>query len=334
MKLSTLYPLRFRPLFKTALWGGTRLRPRLSGTEDLSPTGEAWILSDQGDSLSVIADGPLAGTTFRQLLEVAPERILGYRPANGRFPLLLKFLDARQPLSIQVHPNDVQAKSLDPNGPGTGKTEAWVVLEAEPEAKLYCGLRDGTTQRAFEVAIRQGTAETLIFTQHPNPGECFFLPAGTVHAIGAGLLLFEIQQSSDITYRLSDWGRVDPQTGKPRELHIEQGLACIDYQRGPVLPIEQTDDGLRKIRMSKLVACDHFALGRWNQANPFKAGKAGKCRVLIVESGRGVLQHAGIDYPLKPMDLLLLPAEVGACDVIPHGGEPVAILECLLPEPR
>ena len=161
-----LYPLRFEPIFKTALWGGARLRPFLGAPDANEPTGEAWVLSDQGDSLSVVADGPLRGATLRDLMEQIPQRLLGRPPeAHGRFPLLCKFLDARQPLSVQVHPNDEQAARMTPTskGPnaGLGKTEAWVILQAEPDALLYAGLRPGVTREKLLEALRAGSSFAL-----------------------------------------------------------------------------------------------------------------------------------------------------------------------------
>jgi mannose-6-phosphate isomerase len=326
MPNTPLTPLRFTPIFKSALWGGARLRTLFNVAPSAEPTGEAWVLSDQGDNVSVVADGPFEGTTLRQLLERMPERILGTASlVNGRFPILLKFLHSREPLSVQVHPNDGKARELE--GPtAIGKTEAWVVLEADPTARLYSGLQPGVTAARLRNAIQADTVEDLLYANAPTGGECVFLPAGTVHSIGGGLLLFEIQQTSDITYRLYDWGRVDPKTGKKRDLHIEKGLASVDYSIGPCRPAYPTEEGHGRVRPAKLVNCTQFTLGRWDTDQPFRAGLAGKCRVLVGVQGRASLRHGTTDYSIGLGDVWLLPAEVGACEVTPQGS--AVILEC------
>jgi mannose-6-phosphate isomerase len=324
-----LAPLRFEPIFRPALWGGSRLRPLLGATPSPEPTGEAWVLSDYGDSHSTVADGPFAGTTLRQLLDRASERILGRaRTVNGRFPLLLKFIHARQPLSVQVHPTDARARELE--GPAAvGKTEAWVVLEADPAARVYAGLQPGVTADRLRRAVHGGALEDLLYAAAPDPGDSFFLKAGTVHAIGGGLVLFEVQQTSDLTYRLHDWGRTDPKTGKPRELHVDKGLACVDYDVGPCRPARPTTELRGPVRVAPLAECDYFTLGRWDTAQPFRAGARGACRVLVGMAGRACLRHAGAEYPITVGSVWLLPAEVGACEVVPHG--PAVILECGVP---
>ena len=329
MPTDPLTPLRFTPIFKPALWGGVRLRALFDAAPADGPIGEAWVLSDQGDSPSVIADGPRAGTTLRQLMEEASQRVLGPAAAtNGRFPLLLKFIHARYPLSVQVHPTNAKARELE--GPtGVGKTEAWVVLEADPTARLYTGLNPGVTPDRLRRGIQSGNVEELLYAHEALPGDCIFLHAGTVHAIGGGVLLFEIQQASDLTYRLYDWGRVDPRTGRERELHVEKGLAAADFSAGPCRPESVTDEGHGRIRRAPLVDCQYFTLGRWETARPFRAGAPGQCRVLVGIGGRAIIRHASAEYLLDFGDVWLLPAEVGACECIPHG--PVTVLECGLP---
>ncbi|HKB03943.1 MAG TPA: type I phosphomannose isomerase catalytic subunit [Gemmataceae bacterium] len=330
MPMDPLTPLRFTPIFKTAMWGGAALRSMFGAPASPDPTGEAWVLSDHGDSLSVVADGPLAGRTLRSLLEEIPEQLLGQKPAPGtRFPLLLKFVHAREPLSVQVHPTDAKARELE--GPGAvGKTEAWVVVMADPAARVYAGLEPGVSPDRLRAAIRRGEVERLLYAHAPGVGDCFFLKAGTIHAVGGGLVLFEIQQTSDITYRLYDWGRTDPKTGKPRELHVDKGLACVDYGAGPCRPVHPTDELRGRVRLYPLVECPQFTLSRWDANLPFRAGAPGQCRVLVGTGGAATLRHAGAIYPIGLGSVWLLPAEVGECEVIPHGT--VTVLECGLPE--
>jgi mannose-6-phosphate isomerase len=326
MPFESLTPLRFAPQFKTAIWGGNRLRALFGAPPSAEPTGEAWILSDHGDDPSVIMGGALAGTSLRQLLAHSPERILGQaKLVNGRFPILLKFIHAREPLSVQVHPSDAKARELE--GPtASGKTEAWIVLEADPTARMYSGLQSGVTPEQLRQAIADGNVDELLYIHAPSASDCLFLPAGAVHSIGGGLVLFEIQQTSDLTYRLYDWQRVDPKTGKSRELHVEKGLASVDYTIGPCRPAYPTDEGHGRVRPAKLVDCNYFTLGRWDTDKPFRAGAAGKCRVLVGIAGKAALRHAGKEYPIGLGGVWLLPAEVGACECVPKG--PVVILEC------
>jgi mannose-6-phosphate isomerase len=331
MARTPLYPLRFEPIFTTNLWGGRRLPALLDRpVPHADPIGEAWVLSDVDGSLSRVADGPLAGTTLRDLMAADPTRVVGRAKApQGRFPLLLKFLDARQELSVQVHPSDEQAGAL---GPGRfGKTEAWVVLDADPAtSRLYAGFVEGTTAADFRAALATRTAPNTLHSFTPRPGDCVFLEAGTVHAIGSDLLLFEVQQTSDITYRLYDWDRVDARTGRPRQLHVEEGLACTNFRRGrcsPVGPAVGVRDG---VRCEGLVSCAYFTLERFTARVPFRVGAAGRCRAVVCVAGGGELESAGARFPFRTGDVFLLPAEVGACAVLPAGE--VVLLECGLPE--
>jgi mannose-6-phosphate isomerase len=331
-----LGPLHFEPIFKSALWGGRRLRPMFGAASSEEPTGEAWVLSDQGENHSRVAGGPLRGATLRELMTTIPERILGgHSAAQGRFPLLLKFIDAAQPLSVQVHPNDRLAKTMSPAGGGShaaiGKTEAWVILNAQPDSRIYAGLARGVTRADLLAALKGETVEETLHSFQPRPGDCVFLPAGTIHAIGGGLLLFEVQQTSDITYRLHDWGRVDAKTGKPRDLHVEQSLRCIDFERGPCAPVAPTMESSEPVVCERLASCDYFTLRRFRGSKPFAVGAAGECRIIAGISGTTQLLHNFIRYPLRAGDVLLLPAETGACQCFPMGK--VTLLECGLPEP-
>jgi len=327
--MDLLPPLRFKPIFKPALWGGNRLRELFGAPPSSEPTGEVWVLSDCVDRPSVVAGGPLAGATLRELMEKMPDRLLGRsKPADGRFPLLVKFLEARQPLSVQVHPTDEQARRLE--GPAAaGKTEAWVILEAEPDAWVYAGLPPAATEDTLRRAVLRGDVADLLYAHAPHPGDCFLLPAGTVHAVGGGVVLFEVQQTSDLTYRLYDWGRADPKTGKPRELHLEKGLACVDYGQGPCRPARPTAEVRGRAKLVPLAECKYFTLGRWDTARPFLTGAAGSCRVLAWADGRAAIRHRAAEYPIGPGDVWLLPAETGPVQVVPDG--PAVILECGIP---
>lgn len=316
-----LYPLKFEPIFKSMLWGGRRLLPFLNRPASADPVGEAWVLSDVDGHPSRVANGPLAGRTLRDLLAADTRGLLGgARPTNGRFPLLLKFIDAKQELSVQVHPTDEQARDKHPTA--AGKTEAWVILDADPAtSRIYAGFRPGVCANTFRKAMAERATPETLHQFVPSPGDCVFLPAGTVHAIGADVLLFEVQQTSDITYRLYDWGRVDAKTGRPRELHVDDGLACSDFATGPCRPVTPTPDGGRE----RLVRCDYFTLHRVTSDGPVSVGAAGRCTAVACVGGAGTL--AG--EPVGVGDVVLLPAAVGAADVVPRGT--ITLLECGLP---
>jgi mannose-6-phosphate isomerase len=243
--MSAAGPLLFDPILKRIRWGGRRLGTVLG--KNLGPHAdyaESWEIADMGPVQSTVATGPLRGQTLASLIASQPQFLLGSPPAvtstaggappSSQFPLLVKFLDASDRLSLQVHPDDAQAQRAGV-GP-RGKTEAWIVLETEPNATLFAGLQPGVTRAQFETAVRSGAVEPLLHRVAVRPGDCLFIPAGTVHALGEGVLLAEVQQSSDTTYRLFDWNRVDA-SGQPRELHIEAGLDCVDFDRGPVQPV-------------------------------------------------------------------------------------------------
>jgi mannose-6-phosphate isomerase len=318
--------LTFEPVFKSMLWGGSRLPgwlgvPLAGG----DPVGEAWVLSDVQGSESRVARGPHRGKTLRELIAEFPHELLGdATPADGKFPLLLKFIDAKQPLSVQVHPDDAQAARL--KGPGhRGKTEAWVVLDANPATSLlYAGFRPGVTAADFRRALADGTAADALHAFTPAPGDTLFLRAGTVHAIGAGLLIFEVQQTSDITFRLHDWDRVDAKTGRPRELHLDDGLACADFAAGPCDPVTPTPtaDG-----RDELVACEHFTLHRRAVTAPVTFENAAG-RVLVAVAGRGTVNGE----PLATGGVVLVPASVRSVTVAPTAG-PLTLLECGLGRP-
>ena len=254
-----MYPLRFEPIYQYRLWGGRRLADLLTAPlPGDGPIGEAWLLSDRDDHSSKVAAGPLKGSTIRQLLEQSPDQMLGKLAGRfRRFPVLLKFLDAHDKLSVQVHPEDGQTDYI-PAGE-TGKTEAWVVLEAGPESRIYAGLKPGTTEDDLKRALASRTvANDLLASFTPKVGDAVFLRAGTVHSLG-GLVVFEVQENSDVTFRLYDWDRVDPKTGKPRPLQVEQAIACIDFEQvaiGPVTPVVEEE---APVRRERLFHCEHFS---------------------------------------------------------------------------
>lgn len=315
------YPLRFEPLFRRYLWGGRRLETMLGKSigqgDDYA---ESWELVDHGEDQSVVRNGLLSGQSLSQLVAEHSDELFGRHAGQSQFPLLFKFLDCNRTLSVQVHPNDAQGAKLDP--PDLGKTEAWVVLAAEPGSKIYAGLNPSVTKQDLHQALENGTCDQCLFTLEPNVGDCIFIEAGTVHALGEGLVIAEIQQASDTTFRLFDWNRVGAD-GKPRPLHIEQSLEVTNFERGPVSPQEpQTTEQPGRER---LVECDKFLLDRCTFAKPQAIGGDERFHLLVVIAG---VVEIG-EEKLTLGETCLLPAAAGVVEVVPQGS--VVLLDICLP---
>ena len=309
---SPLYPLRFEPIFEYRLWGGRRLAKLLSAPlPDKEPIGEAWLLSDREEHASVVADGPLKGYTLGRLLAESPEDMLGSLAGKyDRFPLLLKFLDARDVLSVQVHPSDKQTEYL-PSGEN-GKTEAWVVLEDGPKSRIYAGFKPGVSGKSLRTAIAEGTVPDTLSSFVTEPGDCVFIPAGTVHSL-SDVVVFEVQQNSDVTYRLFDWNHIDTKTGLPRPLQVDKAMACIDFAQGAVAPVVPVIEGATLVHRERLFDCEHFAVWRIRSGSLFNAGAIGESRIIVCIDGEGSIESEGCDYAFNKGDVLLLPAVVGHC---------------------
>lgn len=302
-----LYPLRFEPVFRQYIWGGRRLETVLNKPiGDGDDYAESWEIVDHGRDQSVVAAGPLAGKSLRDIVTGHNDDLFGSRAPLDQFPLLFKLLDCNRNLSVQVHPNDEQASRLDP--PDLGKTEAWVILAAEPGSVIYAGLKPGVVRKTLADAVERGATEECLHRIKPQPGDCVFIPAGTVHALGAGLLVAEIQQASDTTFRLFDWNRVGVD-GRPRELHVEQSLAVIDYARGPVNP--QSPKPTDNSDVVKLVECDKFVLDRRTVSGEASIGGDNRFHIVCVLDGEVRVDGDMSETPLQLGQTTLLPAAIG-----------------------
>jgi len=322
--MSELYPLRFQPIFRRYIWGGRRLESLLG--KSLGEGGdyaESWEIVDHGDDQSVVTAGAFAGTTLNELVTTHGQELLGMHDPQARFPLLFKLLDAHRALSVQVHPDDMRAAKLDP--PDLGKTEAWVVLHADPGSLIYAGLKRGFDREALTREISRGTCELCLHRFEPQAGDCVFIPAGTVHALGAGLVIAEVQQSSDTTFRLFDWGRVDAD-GQPRPLHIDQALGAIDYSLGPVSP--RTPQPTSHSNAVRLVECDKFVLDRWQMNGNIEIGGDNRFHILCVTSGSATIDHDPCERPLGVGETMLLPA-IHSIDI--QAARDTVILDMYLP---
>ncbi len=320
-----LYPLRFEPFYKRYLWGGRRLETVLGKQlPDGNDFAESWEVVDHGANQSRVAAGPLQGKTLGELTAEYGSRLLGPGYPTSRFPLLFKFLDSSKVLSVQVHPDDEAASTLNP--PDLGKTEAWLVLHAEPGAYVYAGLERGLNRQSLEQELRRGGIEECLHQVQPAVGDCLFIPAGVVHALGPGFVIAEIQQASNTTYRLHDWNRLDSD-GKPRQLHIEESLSAIDYDHGPVIP--QTPRALDQQNGERLVACDKFVLDRWRIESARLHG--GDRRFHIVSVLEGAIEVTGdaTEQPLGKGQTILIPADCGPTKLTPI--QPTVLIDMYLP---
>lgn len=308
------YPLRFRPILKRTLWGGRRLAEQLGkATGPESDYGESWEVVDHRTDQSIVENGPLAGQSLAALLARDPQWLLGCKPGFDSFPLLLKYLDCHRVLSVQVHPDDAYAMAMQP--PDLGKTEAWYIVASQPESLIYAGLRSGVDRAALQRAVEAGETEQVLHSFHPEPGDVVFIPSGTVHALGAGLLLVEIQQSSDTTFRLFDWNRLG-EDGRPRTLHVAESLEVTDYGRGPVQP-QRTDPD--QLGWQTLVDCDKFVL-RAMHAGRAPIGGDGKFHILTVPQGTATLEVGSQLIQLGAGETRLLPASLAQSVIKVHPG--------------
>ena len=307
MAKSPLYPLMFEPRFKERVWGGRRLESLYAKNLPAAvPVGESWEIADRPGDESVIVNGALAGQTLRWLMQEHGSEVLGdATPAiGGRFPLLCKILDARQRLSLQVHPPERDAHLGEP------KTEMWYIAAADPGAELFVGLRSGVTRAAFERAVGSGTVADCFHRIAVQAGDAMFVPSGRVHAIGAGLLIFEIQQNSDTTFRVDDWNRVGID-GKPRELHVPQSLESIDFSdiepqliHAPVT--RQGGLSVRRLVDHLLFRTDLVEAAAAEEMRPAPL----RLRVLAAVAGPITVSGSGLSATLQAGEFCLLPASL------------------------
>jgi len=299
-KRTMLHPFKLTPTYRDYVWGGKRLRPQAA------ITAEAWVVYE-GDQ---VADGPYAGKSLAEVAELEGEALLGKKAValtGKRFPLLIKLLDCARWLSLQVHPNDEQAEMLE--GPGFfGKTEAWFVVEAEQGAQLLSGFHPGVTREDIRNAVGKKSILDLVETRNVESGDTIFIPPGTIHALGPGLLIYEVQQTSDLTYRVYDWDR--PMTGA-RKLHLEESLDVLDPgASGNILPKNPNSTASGKIG---LVSCKYFTL-------ELIAGHSGSVPVdiqgesfsaLTALNGSITVQAEGWSFDLHALETVLIPAICG-----------------------
>jgi len=303
-----LYPLQFEPILKDRIWGGEKLKTILNKPISSKITGESWELSTVEGDVSVIANGVLKGKSLMEIIEETPNEILGthvHERFGKQFPLLFKYLDAREDLSIQVHPNDKLAKERHNS---FGKTEMWYVMQADTDARIIVGFKENSSKEEYLKHLNDNTLVSILDDVKAKAGDVFFLETGTVHAIGAGLVVAEIQQTSDITYRLYDFDRVDAQ-GNKRELHVDLALDAINYNK-----VETQKKYEKKVNVSNVVVdCPYFTTNFIPLEDKVEVVKSGETfTVYMCIEGSFEIEYNGFKQAYKKGDTVLIPAEINA----------------------
>jgi mannose-6-phosphate isomerase len=312
--MSSLYPLKFKTIYKDKIWGGKKINTYLHKDFGSLPNcGETWEISGVKSDVSVVANGELEGESLAELLEKYQGELVGekvYQHFGNIFPLLVKFIDANEDLSIQVHPDDVLAKKRHNS---FGKTEMWYVIEADPGSTLIAGFNKELTQQEYLDKFNSGHLTDVLNKEDVKAGDVFFLPAGRVHTIGKGLLIAEIQQTSDITYRIYDFDRVDDK-GNKRELHTEEALAAIDYKHYPEY---KTQYQAKKDEAVHLVSCPYFTtnLLDFTKNTSKNYTSLDSFVIYVCVEGEFTVKYNDTNYPVKMGDCILLPKSVNKVEL-------------------
>jgi len=327
--MNSLYPIRFKPLLKETIWGGSTLRERFGkASRPGALVGESWEINGMTRSSSVVANGFLKGNTLEEITEIYMGDLVGdmvYERYGNEFPLLIKFIDAHDTLSIQVHPDDRMASERHH---AWGKTEMWYVIDADPGAVIYTGFRKKTTREEYLYHLNNRKLADLINATPVRAGDVFFIPAGMVHAIGAGVLLTEIQQASDVTYRIYDWDRVEA-GGKPREMHTDLALDAIDFD------LDRTNLIRKPAEMNHTVMladCKYFHTGLLQLDRPVikDFSLTDSFVIYICTQSMAVIDCDGHQEELKAGETILVPASAESVALIPQAT--ATLLEVFIPK--
>jgi len=310
-----LYPLLLTPVYKDYIWGGTSIPSRFNREPQPGLCAESWELCDHVDGMSIVSNGPLEGTTLHDLLLKMGPDLVGTALQADTFPILVKIIDAEQKLSVQVHPDDNSAPLVD----GEAKSEMWYILDGAPDATFYAGLVPGTSADTFDAALGDGTVQNLLKAHPATPGNLAYIRGGCVHAIGEGCLILEVQQNSNTTYRVYDWGRVDAE-GISRELHVEKARQVIDWELDPsgATPSEPIIDGPN--RSQELLVTPYFRFGRLNVEAPYTVTNDGRSfHMLFVAKGTLTVSSEGDEETISAGTTCLLPAAIREYTLAPDG---------------
>lgn len=304
-----MYPIKFIPDYKDRVWGGSKLQTVLHKEIPNDHTGESWEIACHSHGQSVVENGEYKGLTLYELLSAHGESVIGkpFGPED-KFPLLIKFIDAKSKLSVQVHPDDAYAKVYE-NGE-LGKSEAWYILQADPGSKLIAGLKDGVTKEQFNKAVQNNTLEDILHEIEVSKGDVLNIPAGLIHAIGEGILLAEVQQNSDTTYRVYDWGRVGLD-GNPRELHVKQSLEVIDFEQKHSKELVEPDiEQGEHYTLKTFVRSPYFILQELVVNGDYDAAQNHDFEILMCVEGEGSITAGEFTVPVNEGDTLLIPHSV------------------------
>ena len=302
--MTARYPLKLSYVLKERIWAGTTLSSEeWNKTGNLANAGESWELSVRTKEMCCVSNGPLAGTPLGELLSADPS-VLGCTVDVREFPLLVKLIDAGDSLSVQVHPDDAYAARVEND---RGKTEMWYIVDARPGAELIMGLVPGTDMKTFRAAVRAGKFEHLLYRRPVQKGECYFIPAGLAHAIGAGILIAEIQQNSDLTYRVYDFDRRDA-AGNLRELHVDKALDVIrPFSHEEIRSLQFSQSGGIPPSPECLADCERFTVFERRIQREYVFPTCANARHLLCLKGRAILLSDGCSYPMVQGDSYLLP---------------------------
>ncbi|MFA7686402.1 MAG: type I phosphomannose isomerase catalytic subunit [Moheibacter sp.] len=311
--MSALYPLKFLPQPQYRIWGGNKLNEVLPTELQMENLGEIWCISGVSGNLSIVENGSLKGKNLNEVIEIHGAELLGkkvWEKFGKEFPLLVKFIDAAEPLSVQVHPNDEQAKRLNNS---FGKSEMWYILDAEEGTELILGFENGITKEDYSEHLRNESLENILRKVPVSKGDAVYIPAGRVHAIGKGVLLAEIQQSSDITYRIYDYNRID-KDGKKRELNTELAIQTIDFT-----PIAEPKTSYSKTlnQFSTLIDSPYFASKIFKGDKPMEVTKREEFRIYLCTEGTAKFKTENAEVELNKYESLLMPAGI-AYEIIPE----------------
>ena len=321
-----LYPLSFEPLFQYRMWGGNKLQKELGKKINEENIGESWELSAVSKAETEVAQGPLKGQKLSTLISEYKGQLVGqkiWEQYGKEFPLLIKFIDARLPLSVQVHPNDAWAREKHNS---FGKNEMWFIMQADPGAELILGFENALSPETFESALEAGTLDSFLHKEPVSAGDAFYIPTGLVHAIGGGILLVEIQQTSDITYRMYDFNRVDSLTGSPRELHTDMALSVADFNKK-----ESAKTYSKEINQpNTLINSPYFSTNYFSLQGELNRDyqTMDSFVILIGLEGQCSLTFQKTTYPLEKGTVILLPAAIGSVSLVAMDAQ---LLEVFMP---
>ncbi len=315
--MSELYPLKFEPILKDKIWGGHILANQYGKNEaGLKNIGESWELSAMADDLSVVSNGFLAGNNIEEIIEVYMGDIVGdsiFEKFGNEFPLLIKLIEAKEDLSVQVHPGNEQAKRLHD---AYGKTEMWYILQSEKDARIYTGFTKPVTLEEYTTALENDTIPDLLNVEVAEPGDTFFTPAGRIHAIGAGIVLAEIQQTSDITYRIYDWGRKN-KDGSSRELHTELAIEAIDFSSAGKIKIGKNMAG----NITKNLVSNQFFITNilhFDETIAKDYGLLDSFVIYLCTEGKFIIRYDDDSEAVVKGETVLLPAMINEVALIPE----------------